>query len=469
MADPISHAPNRIWLGAGAALLLAIMASELFLAARQQSQTSDEGVHIVSGYESWKSFDFGFNPEHPPLVKLVAVLPLLWSNVRAPSAVPNIDIMGMEFSAGREFLYASNANTVLWRTRAAAAVFTICLGLAVFLVAYSIAGAGPAFLALGLLAFEPNFLAHGALVTTDVGATLGIFLGSAAFYFYLRKPTAIRLLGAGLAAGICLGTKHSGILLFPILAVLALAELVSWRDLMAGKLPPGFARRSLRLKAALVSIAGISLVVLWSLYGFRYAARPHGLSIDPALPGFAERHMHGVSTTILLGLARWHLLPESYLYGLGVASARGAVPTIIFGKYYPSTQWFYFPSVFAIKSTLAFLALLCLVPLSGVIRGKQFRRELLLLTIPPAVYFIVAISSGLNIGVRHLLPVYPFLIVLASIAAWNLALRNRRFAVFVALLVAFHVASSPMPTKLGAVRRKRTNFWRIRAWIGGRA
>ena len=163
-----------MWLVIGVTLLLTVMATELALSARQQSQTFDEGVHIFAGYRYWKNFDFGANPEHPPLVKLVAALPLLRLPLRTPS-IPDADFKMVEYRTGRDFLYGNDANTILWRARMAAAVLTICLGLAVFLVANSMWGAGPAFLALTLFVFEPNFLAHGALVTTDIGRDVGNF------------------------------------------------------------------------------------------------------------------------------------------------------------------------------------------------------------------------------------------------------------------------------------------------------
>lgn len=242
MADQNPIARRGIQLVLGVTLLLAVMATELALSARQQSQTFDEGVHIFAGYRYWKNFDFGANPEHPPLVKLVAALPLLRLPLRTPS-IPDADFKMVEYRTGRDFLYGNDANTLLWRARMAAAVFTICLALTVFLVTNSMWGAGTAFLALTLLVFEPNFLAHGALVTTDIGATLGIFLGVCSFYFYLKKPSQLRLAGAGLAAGLCLGAKHSGILVFPMLFFLALTELLPLRDPATRNLVPSLARR----------------------------------------------------------------------------------------------------------------------------------------------------------------------------------------------------------------------------------
>src|SRR5580658_9722007 len=241
MPDPKSDNTRRLGLVIGVVLLLSVMTAELALSARQQSQTFDEGVHIFAGYRYWKNFDFGANPEHPPLVKLVAALPLLRMPLRVPS-IPDADFKMVEYRTGRDFLYGNDANTILWRARMAVAVFTICLALTVFLVANSMWGAGPAFLALSLLVFEPNFLAHGALVTTDIAVTFGIFLGVASFYFYLKKPSALRLAGAGLAAGLCLGVKHSGILLFPMLLLLAFTELVPLHDPATRKFSPDFGK-----------------------------------------------------------------------------------------------------------------------------------------------------------------------------------------------------------------------------------
>jgi hypothetical protein len=440
MANQNPDGLRRMRLVLGVVLLLGVMAAELALSARRQSQTFDEAVHIFAGYRYWKNFDFGINPEHPPLVKLAAAIPLLGMPLRAPSN-PNGYFKVMEYDSGRDFLYGNNALSILRRARLAGAVFTVCLALSVFFVARAMWGPGPAFLALALLVFEPNFLAHGALVTTDIGATLGLFLGVGSFYLYLKKPSVLRLVCAGLAAGISLGAKHSGILIFPILLVLALIELTLFRDPETGRFTPGFAKRSLHLTASLGAIAAISLAVLWSLYGFRYSARPAGLAVDPPLAEFA-RQMNLASSPMVLKVAQWRLLPESYLYGVVNIYSPGAIPSGLFGKTYREAQWFYFPAVFLIKSTLAFLALCCLAPFSAALRGKGARREVLFLIIPAGIYLAAAMSSGMNYGVRHLLPMYPFLMVLVSFAAWNLGQRNRALGALVVALLGFHALSS---------------------------
>jgi hypothetical protein len=440
MPDQPSDTLRRLRLFAGVTLLLSVMAAELALSARQQSQTSDEGAHIFAGYEYWKNSDFGLNPEHPPLMKLIAALPLLRLPLRV-AAVPDGEIRMVEFAAGREFLYGNDADQILWRTRMAATSLVLCLALAVFLFTRSIYGDGPAFLALALLVFEPNFLAHGALVTTDVGVTLGFVLGVGGFYLYLKRPSALRLIGAGLAVGLCIGVKHSGILIFPILLGIAIAELFSWRDLVTRTIPPGLTKNVLFHAGSLAVIAGISVVVLWSLYGFRFAARPAGLSMHPALPLYAD--LAGpFSSAIIVHIARWRLLPESYLYGLAAVFSLKWLPTFLLGKCYSVGQWFYFPTVFLIKSTIGFLVLCCLALLGLVFAQERLRRETIFLAVPAAIYLAVAMSSDINFGVRHLLPIYPFLIILVSGAVWTLGRRHKALAALVAVLVLFHAASS---------------------------
>ncbi len=429
----------RARLVLGVVLLLLIMFAELALSVRRQSQTYDEAAHIFAGYQSWKNFDFGIGPETAPLVRLVAAIPLLHLTLRIPPVSKDY-FKVVEYLGGRDFLYANDANALLWRARLAATVFTIALGLMVFLVGNSMWGPGPAFLALTLFAFDPNFVAHGALVATDIGAALGLFLGVGGFYLYLKRPSTPRLVGAGLAAGVCLGAKHSGILLFPVLFVLALTELPPVWNPATKRLAPDLAKKVARLAACLAAIVIIAWVALWALYGFRYAARPLGLEMNPPLSEFV-RGTKITGSGVILKVARWRLLPESYLYGFVNVYSPAAIPTALFGKRYPNARWSYFPMIFLVKSTLAFLLLCGLAPLAGALWDRRYRREVLFLVVPSAIYFAAAMASGINYGVRHLLPVYPFLMVLVSFGAWKLGERHRAAAV-VAALFAFHVASS---------------------------
>ena len=140
--------------------------------------------------------------------------------------------------------------------------------------------------------------------------------------------------------------------------------------------------------------------------------------------------------------ARAHLLPEAYLEGLAFFYATDTRPTYLLGKLYAHGVWFYFPTALAIKSTLGFLLLLALVPFARLLRAREGRREVLWMLIPAAVFLAASMTSNLNIGLRHILPIYPFLSVLAAAGAWRLAKKHRAWAIVVGGLVLIHAASS---------------------------
>ncbi len=182
--------------------------------------------------------------------------------------------------------------------------------------------------------------------------------------------------------------------------------------------------------------------MLWSFYGFRYKARAQGQELNPPFAEFVQRLSRPHDIRLLSTVARYRLLPESYIYGLAdVRIMSDFYASYLFGKDYPKGVWYYFPAAFAIKSSLSFLLLLSIAVwavASGKLRGW---REILFLTIPPVVHFAVAMASGMNIGVRHILPIYIFLAVLIGGAAWKLIEQNRIWLYVVAGFLLFQAIS----------------------------
>lgn len=439
--------PGARFTAAAVVVLLAVLALQLFFSGRQTSQTIDEAVHIFAAYRHWRCADFGTNPEQPPLVKLVAGVPLLFMRLEVPAGPCARTDPWDEFTDGRDFLYANDAETLLRRTRLMVSIFAFLLALLVFRAADVMFGRGAGLLALALFVFEPNLLAHGAIVSTDVGVAFGLFAAVYAFYRYVKRPTSWRLLVAGFAAGLALATKHSGALIFPILLVLAAAEvLVIHHPSAPGG--EGRGRKLLRLSAALVAIMVIAVAVLWATYGFRFAARPGG----EAMPSFSESsqsaHLVGAHNVLvekaLVGILRHRLLPEAYVYGGAFVLFEAVVgsPTFVLGKLYPRGVWFYFPVVLAIKCTLGFLLLLLVAEVARKYATRAILREILFLGIPMTVFLGFAMASHHDVGVRHIFPVFPFLIVRIAGGAWKLGQQGRAWAAAMALLLVFHAGSS---------------------------
>jgi len=321
-----------------------------------------------------------------------------------------------------------------------AANLTLALALILLFTAKEMFGRGSALFALTLIVLEPTGLAHGALVTTDMAMSCFLLATVYCFYRYVKLPTAPRLILTAFAAGLALASKHSGILIFPILIVLALTELLGRKE--HPPKPTTRRQQSFRLVCALIVISFISVAVLWASYGFRLHPRP-GLDAQARVVNYASRLHHPIQAQMIADFGRWHLLPEAYLYGLADVGFTGDFShTYLLGRVYPHGVRYYFPIAFVIKSSLALVLLLLLMPLALFWHLTEHRRELLFLTIPALIYLAVAMASGMNIGVRHILPIFPFLFVLAGWAAARLIEHRRSWAYIVGMVLVFDVVSS---------------------------
>lgn len=434
---------RNVWLAVMA--LLAVMLIQMVWMAHANSATWDEADHLYASYMQWKHGDFGLNPEHPPLVKFLAAAPLQGMKLQEPPLVDR-PYRVQEIVGGREFLFelGNDGNAMLFRARMAASVLTLALGVLVFLVGQEMFGTAAGLVALALLAFDPTLMGHSALVTTDAGQALFLLGAIYAFYRYIKQPTAWRLVLAGLVAGLALASKHSAVLLFPMLVLLAAGEVWWTKSSERG-------RYAVRLAGAVVAIGVISVVVLWASYGFRYAARPDGLALNPTMAALLKRVPSGTSAAVLGAVDRMHLLPQSYTYGMAhVLVQSKAFASYVMGTVYPHPVWFYFPVAMAIKSTLTFLVLFA-VSLWVVASGRlactggsdrvRARRGVAYMLVPAGVYMVFAMAGGMNIGVRHVLPVYVFLAVLIGGAASALMARDRRWMYGVVALLVFQAVS----------------------------
>lgn len=420
---------------AAVCFLLVVISLQLFFSVRRESQTWDEANHIFTGYRSWTDADYGLNPEHPPLLKLFATVPLLSLELKSPPLEGRY-FKEDAFLRGKEFLYQNDAEKILARTRTAAAILTLLTAIVVFFTAREMFGSGAALVALTLLAFDPNLLAHGALITTDVGLACFMLLSVYMFYRFVKSPSVLRLIAAGVAVGMVIAVKHTGLLVLPILVLLSLCEII------VGSNREKLARQTLRLAGSLALITLIGFVVVWSFYRFRYEARPNGLQLNPPLAEYVQG-LKPYEAWPISTAARLRILPESYLYGLvDVKLTANYYTSYVLGKVYAHGVWFYFPVAFLIKSTVGVLVLFLLTLIVIVTRRLNRAREILFLIVPVLFYLVVAMTVGMNIGVRHILVVYVFLYVLIGGAAWVLVQKSRKWVYVVGVLLLVHAASS---------------------------
>ena len=411
--------------------MLAVLLLQLFLAQERMSMSWDEGHHLFDGYTILRHGDYGLNPEVPPLAKVAAALPLLPMRLYEPVQQGRSSQLEA-FTDGRDFLFRNDANALLRRGRMAIALFTITLALLVYLMGRRLFGRDTGLLALAFLMFDPTLLAHGALVTTDAAISCCVFAAVFAWMAYTWRPTGTRLVVAGLMVGLALAVKFTGLLLVPVVGLLALTEAVERRS----------ARLLMWRLGAALAVFCLGFAVLWASYGFRYRARPEPLVQNPALTQYLREYAAVGSPRLLDGMARLHLLPEGYLWGLAntkLTEERDV--SYLFGTIRRHGTWRYFPTAMLIKSTIPFLVLLVVAVGAGW-RWPKLRREWAPLLVPVAIFLGVAMRSDMNIGVRHILPIYPFLYLVGASALSVLMARDRRWVGVAVTLLVFQAVSS---------------------------
>lgn len=450
---------NRLTVFVAASLLVFIFVVTVF-SMKDDSLTMDELAHLPAGYAYLTQKDMRLNPEHPPLVKDLAAVPLLFiKGIRFPAEDTHWtnDVNG-QWDFGHDFLFASGNPTekmIFW-ARIPMILLLVFLGFLVFLFSRRLWGNKVALLSLFLFAFSPTFLAHGRLVTTDVGAAFGVWLATYFFLRFLRLGGAKSLLWAGLSLGIALLMKFSTILLLPYLALLVLIwawiSSVSARQKIISLFVWGL---------KFVGVLGLAALVIWLVYLYHVWNYPAGRQAKDTLIILWSFPFPVLRSFIaFLDLSSWFRPFSQYLLGLTMVLQRGASgnTTYFLGEVSAAGWKNYFPVVYAIKEPLAFFGLMILGAISaafclkkpfwqdplGRLQSwlKQYFTEFSFLLFI-AVYWLFTLSGNLNIGVRHLLPIFPFAIVLVSRATF-LWLREPFFKLKVALLgflLAWQVSS----------------------------
>jgi hypothetical protein len=427
-----------------AIMLLLLMAAEVILSTRQESPSWDEGDHIYAGYMNWKHDNYSLNPEHPPLVKLIATLPLLGLQLKVPPRQGRY-FKSEAYYGGHALLFRNGraeggsytADSLLLRTHMAVLVFGLALALLLFVAGREMFGAGAGLIAMALFVFDPTVLTNAPFVTTDMGGACGFFASIYIFYRLVKLPSWPRAVACGVVLGFTLGTKHSMIVLPLLLPMLAAVDWLAQHRFR--KLPT--IQQLTRAISKQLGVLAIAFFVLWALYSFRFAMHPSGVD----MPSFANQ-ISPLSPTmqkLLSFFARCHLLPESYLYGLADVEKVGmGMPTYIFGRLYAHGQWFYFPAILSLKWSAGVLGLFLLSFYAFASGKRQYARELWFLGASAVFYLGVAMASPLNIGVRHVLPLFPLVFLLIGAGSSRLIARREVWVFPVACLLLWHMTDS---------------------------
>jgi hypothetical protein len=430
----VEQAPRtqlRFWIAT--ALLLALMAGLQIASARKETQVWDEGFELGSGYAYLKTGKLRFNLEQPPLAKVLAALPLLYLNPRLPVEDPSwINKQDVEF--GIAFLYHNRvpADTMLMAARAMIILLTVALGVLVAAWTRRRFGSGPALLAVALVAFDPNILAHGHYATTDLGATFFMFAACVAWDTFLGSKRKVHLVLAGILLGFAIGTKFSALLLLPVFAILYAIRWWQQRDRFS----------AMHFGGSLLSVAAIAYlaIVLVYLPETKFFV-PSWAMKRPGPPIETVVDRNNIFGDLLCRVGNIASLQANSFYrGFSDFAGHnaGGHPSYLLGQISDTGWWYYFPVVFLVKTPTADLLLFGFLVVGGLAvllrDGFRISPSWATILVPALLYFGLSMTSHIDLGIRHLLPFYPFFFI--ALAAGFFTLARARWRTWAGLMLA---------------------------------
>ena len=389
-------------------LVAGLLAGHIYLglgAIRAQSPTYDEPVHLAAGYSYLKADDYRYNTlDHPPFAKMWAALPLMFINADLPVHHPywsNIRMMRYQYPFSNLFLYHNRVDPekMLSLGRMMILMLSAALGLMIFVCAKEMFGPLSGILALALWCFMPAAIANGTLVTTDTALSLFYFLSIYLFKKIYFDNEAGKRAGwkkvtlFGVSIGLLFASKYSAVGILPVLFI-AVFYLYTKNK-----------RAGVNTVKEILLGSVIAFITLLIVYRFND-----------------------------IGVYFFEGLNNIITGSKGVNAGRSS---FLLGQY-STTGWiYYFPVTFILKTPIPLLALAVI----AVFFKKSWTKEsVLFLIAPAAVFFAASCISKVQIGHRHILVVYPFLMVWVSgLASYT---PNKYFKCLTAALVMLFAASS---------------------------
>lgn len=466
----------RVALGVVALLLVHLSLAVLSLV--RENPTIDEVVHLPAGITYWEKGTFRLYHHNPPLVRMLAAWPVLgltkvdYSSPAWTTEPPNKAQLAHEYMAQN----VGNYFEVFTRARLMMPIFSLIGGLVVFFWSRALYGNAAGLLSLTLWSFCPNILAHARLITTDIAATS---LGVAAtflFWLYLRKPSTWLAALAGLALGVGQITKFSLIVLYALWPLLALVRLAISPEFRADWWKVG-------LHAFLVVV--VSVLVIDLGYEFEGVGTPLGqfefisrTLTRPVTPG-----MRRPQSTDQLYNGAWKYrvnrlrdtwlgalpspLPRHYLLGFDAQKieAEGVprkflnpaetgptgdrvdgYPVFLDGVLAQKSWWYYYllTLVYKVPEGTWLLVLTSVgVLLFGRTACASGFDEFAVLVVPAFVVFVMSVFTNINLGLRYVLPIFPYLyIATGKLAPWVACLALPRLRRIAATLVGLGLGLS---------------------------
>jgi hypothetical protein len=349
----------------------------------QMALTWDEPGHMACGLQYLAEHVYLYEAQHPPLARVASALGPYLSGAR-PLHTKNQDQEGVNV------MYRSGhpAAMMTWM-RLGILPFFVLAAVVVYLWARRHFGGAAGVLSVALFTLEPTLLAHAGLATTDMPLAACLTAAFFALLAWAEEPTWLHSVLLGVATGLAVVSKFTALGFFPAAAVFAaLAWLVVMRPGVEGAIAAAKAR-ALPFAAAV----GMGALTIWAAYSFSFG-KPHGWSFSVPAPSLFE----GVYVALN------HNNQGHPAYLLGEVTRNG--------------WWYFFPVVLMVKIPIAWLLLAAIG--IGVSLTRRARLAYWMPIAFAAGVLIPGMTSHVNIGLRHILPIFSGLAILAGLGLLKL-------------------------------------------------
>lgn len=403
-----------------AILLLALMFFLMIFSSLDDSATFDEVAHIGAGYTYLTELDGRLNPEHPPIIKNLSALPLIFMSaggglnfsVNQPFWTWE-NVNDRQWAAGNSLLYESgnDADKILFYSRLPIMILAIVFGFILFWWTRKNYGTSPALLTLFLFVLSPTFLAHSRYVTTDLGATMAFFLSVIFFINFLEKNDRKSAIYFGIILGLSLLVKFSLVILLPFFIVVTVGYLVFSKS---------FRTKKVQDILLVFIIAFIAMYLFYIPNVWNYPLEQNLVDAKYTLGNYKTAKFAPKIVYSLLSSKLTQPVGQ-YLHGFLMVAQRtsGGNSAYFLGEISNKGWVHYFPTLFLTKEHIS---LYLLIIFAVIISFKKFSEvRLPKISLKTAVflsfiayYWAWSLWSPLNIGVRHILPTFPFIYILIS-------------------------------------------------------
>ncbi len=417
--------------------------------ALRNSPTIDEPAHLAAGLSHWYFGRFEAYRVNPPLVRTVAAIPILCVGANIDwSEFHDYPGSRVEFTLGRSFLEENRAR-VCWLvtlSRWACIPFSLLGGYVCYCWASRLYGVTSGLFALLLWCFAPSVLAHGQLITPDIGMTSIGLVANYAFWLWITRPSWLMSWLAGIALGLALLTKLTWVILLVMWPTIWVVCLLMEREKTPGRMWP---RRVLQL--AMILAMGLYVLNLGYLFEdvctplreFQFVSRTFGAARYASVATSQGSPLVGQS-----GFDRFLVpLPKNYLLGIDTQKRdfEAGRPCFINGQWQMEGRWYYYLYALIVRcpvGTIVLVLMAILMSCATTEYSAMWRDEIVLLLPALAVWVLVSSQTRFTEHFRYVLPTFPYLFIWASKLGRAIVLKHRAVVAVAMMALLWGIGSS---------------------------